>query len=82
MESSEDLEWQAVTAPKAPAAPAAPVSPAAPKTFRNVPIGTFKSMDGLKVGVKVEAATASGQKFIGTVTSIGKDEVTVEVESP
>ena len=72
----------------APAAAAANTSPAQPaagaaqaKTVRQIPMSTFQSTAGLRVGARIQAATAGGQTFIGTITEIGKDSVTVEVES-
>lgn len=51
------------------------------KTLRKVPLGMLKSKEGLKVGSRIEAATAGGDKFTGTVTEIGKEELTIEVEN-
>jgi len=53
-----------------------------PSYVRTIPLSTFRGAQGLKVGVKIAATTASGKKFIGTVVAIGKDEVTVSVETP
>ena len=53
-----------------------------PSYVRAIPLSTFHGAQGLQIGSRVAATTASGKKFVGTVTAIGKDEVTVSVETP
>ncbi len=52
-----------------------------PDYVRTIPLSTFASLEGLKVGVQIRANTSSGKLMVGTITAIGKDAVTVRVES-
>lgn len=52
-----------------------------PNLDRMIPISTFKGATGLQVGVRISAETTLGKRFIGTVTAIGPEQVTVRVES-
>ena len=53
-----------------------------PNYVRTIPLSTFAgSLDALRVGVRVQASTKGGKRFVGTVTAIGKEDVTVSVES-
>ena len=54
------------------------VWPRPDKVTRKVPLSAFGNTQGMAVGVQIEATLISGVKFIGTVTGIGKDEITVE----
>ena len=51
------------------------------KQFHKIPYGVFESTRGLRVGIRMEGV-AGGKRFIGIVTAIGKDDVTVEVKPP
>lgn len=51
------------------------------KQIRRIPLSSFKSLDRLKPGIKIQATTTEGKEFIGTVLKIGKDIITVEVDS-
>jgi hypothetical protein len=48
---------------------------------RTIPLSTFAGATGLRVGVRIEAKTEGGKTLVGTVKAIGRDAVTVDVES-
>lgn len=52
-----------------------------PDYVRIIPLKTFGSLAGLRVGVEITANTSSGKVMKGIVTAIGKDAVTVEIKS-
>lgn len=52
-----------------------------PDQVRVIPLKTFASLEGLRVGAEVAANTSSGRVVRGVITAIGTDAVTVKVES-
>lgn len=52
-----------------------------PNLERTIALSTFKGVTGLQVGVRLSADTEMGKRFIGKVTAIGAETVTVRVES-